>query len=359
MSFAALQVRRSLARRAGRLLPAVVALLVAAGAVGALGSLASDVARKMRTEFRRRGANAVARAASGSAIPGAVVASLRRDPAVEKGLPIRVASEIAGLHRLTEVSLEFRSAGPFASAWNVRGRLPDGPGLAAAGSALARRMDWKIGQEIALGAGGARTVRLVGIVTTGEGEDDELFTDVPDESRDSASAVLLRLGGEGAVVSRTAASLERRFGVRVDPILAVSASEGRVVERLRGLLAAVGTAVAILAALGTGTTLLASVVQRRREIALEKSLGADRGRILARFALEALALGLVGGVLGAVAGRIAAGALERGLFGVGLSPSMFWSVAPVALSAAIAVASSAPAVRRALAIEPITALREE
>jgi len=332
VSFASLQVRRSIARRAGRFLPALVSLTVAAGAVGALGSLASDVGRKMRSEFRRGGANAVARGLSGAAIPAAIVAAMQREPGVERALPIDVTSESAGPHSLTSVSLDVQAARPFASSWNVSGRMPAGAGEALAGVRLARRLGWKLGQDVAVGPAGGRRVRIVGVVTTGEGE---------------------------AAVSRAASRLERALRVRVDPILAVSASEGRIVERLRGLLAAIGAAVALLAALGTGTTLLASVAQRRREIALEKSLGAERGRILARFALEALALGLAGGVIGAAAGRVSAEVIERRLFGVGLSPSLFWSLVPVALAAGLALASSAPAVRRALAIEPITALREE
>jgi putative ABC transport system permease protein len=104
---------------------------------------------------------------------------------------------------------------------------------------------------------------------------------------------------------------------------------------------------------------MASVVQRRREIALEKALGADARRFFARFLAEAVALGAIGGLLGTLAGLAAADRLERSLFRLPLSPSLFWSIAPLFLATALAAASSVPSVRRALAIEAMTALRDE
>jgi putative ABC transport system permease protein len=100
-------------------------------------------------------------------------------------------------------------------------------------------------------------------------------------------------------------------------------------------------------------------VQRRREIALEKALGADAKRLFRRFFAEGAALGAIGGAAGTAAGLIAADRLERSLFGVSLTASPFWIAAPLLLSVALAAAASLPAVKRALRIEAITALREE
>ncbi len=361
MSFAARQILKSFRRRLPRYLPAICALAVAAAAAAALGSLSSDVARKMTTEFRRRGANAVARARSEAPLPPGTVRAIETAPGVELALPVLVREASAGPRRFVAVAVDFARARPYLAAWKLEGRLPAADNEAVAGTRLADRLDLRPRKELAVQLSGtSRRYRIVGRISTGEGEDEELL--VPDASLPpsaGADAILLRLAGSGAAVATRAAALEKETGARVDPLLAVSTSEGRVLLRLRGLLVALGLSIALLAALGTSTTLMASVVQRRREIALEKSLGAEARRFFARFFIEAIALGAIGGLLGTAAGLAAADRLERSLFGVPLTVTIFWVVAPLVLAAAVAAASSLPSVRRALAIQAMTALREE
>ena len=363
MSFAARQLVRSFQRRLPRYLPAILAIAIAAAAIGALGSLASDVSRKMTREFRQRGPNAVARARGGAPLSGDAVRRLAGAPGVERSVPIRVADVAAGTRRVTAVAIDFAGAGSFLGSWDVDGALPASSGEAAAGVRLYDRLGLDRSREVTVGLpGGPRRVKIVARVATGEGEDEELllpWADLPRADEGSADAVLLRIAGNGPAIAGTAARLERDTGARVDPLLAVSTSEGRIVVRLRGLLTAMGFAIAALAALGTATTLMAAVVQRRREIALEKSLGAERRRLFVRFVAEGVALGAIGGAVGAAAGLAIADRLERHLFGVPLTVSPAWAAVPFLLSIAIAAAAGLPAVRRALAVEAITALRNE
>jgi putative ABC transport system permease protein len=359
--FAVRQLFRSLERRLPRYGAAVAALGLAAGAVCALGSLSSDITRKMTREFRGQGPNAVARSRDGSPISPAAAARVSRAPEVTIAIPARVRDAEIGRRRALAVAIDFSRARSFTSTWSVDGRLPDRPDEAAVGTRLYDRLSLAHNAAIDVSVPEGRLhLRVVGRVSTGEGEDEELL--LPIEALPGgvgAGAMLLRLKGEGSQVSREAADLEKRFGLRVDPLLAVSSSEGRVVTRLRGLLSALSIAVALLAALGTATTLLASVAQRRREIALEKSLGASARRLLARFLAEGIALGGLGGVLGVAAGLIAADGLERRLFGVSLHVSPIWILLPLLVALLVSALASIPPVRRVLAIEPIRALREE
>ena len=361
MNFATLQLLRSFRRRLPRYLPAIFAVAVAAAAAAALGSLSSDVARKMTKEFRSRGANAVARSRTNEPLSAAALRSLETAPGVERTLPLRVEDASSGPRRFVAVELDFARARPFLGSWKIEGRLPAADDEALVGARLADRLDLGARKTLPVMLGGSRRdVRIAGRVSTGEGEDEELILAMqPSGAAPEADVVLLRLAGSGEAVANRALALERDTGARVDPLLAVATSEGRVVLRLRGLLVALGLAIALLAGLGTSTTLMASIVQRRREIALEKSLGAEPKRFFERFLAEALALGAIGGVLGTAAGLAAADRLERSLFGVPLSPQLFWSAAPVVLAAALAAVASLPSVRRALAIEAMTALRNE
>ncbi|HET9795224.1 MAG TPA: ABC transporter permease [Thermoanaerobaculia bacterium] len=363
MSFAARQLLRSFQRRLPRYFPAILAIAIAAAAIGALGSLASDVARKMTREFRLRGPNAVARSRDGRPLSGDAARRIASAADVERALPIRVSDLAAGSRRVTAIAVDFSRARPFFDAWDLDGALPSSPAEAVAGVRLYDRLGLDRSREVEVALpGGARRVRIVGRVATGEGEDEELilpWSDLPRADSGEADALLLRLAGSGARVAASAARIERDSGARVDPLLAVATSEGRVVVRLRGLLTAMGIAIAGLAALGTATTLMAAVVQRRREIALEKSLGAEGRRLFVRFLAEGAALGAIGGAIGAAAGLLIADRLERHLFGVPLTVSPAWAVIPFLISIGIAAAAGLPSVRRALSIEAITALRNE
>jgi putative ABC transport system permease protein len=363
MSFAGRQLLRSFQRRLPRYFPAILAIAIAAAATGALGSLASDVARKMTREFRQRGPNAVARCRDGRPLSGGVVRRIASSPDAERALPIRVADLAAGSRRATAIAVDFSRARSFFDAWDLDGALPASPSEAIAGVRLYDRLALDRSREVDVALPpGTRRLRIVGRVATGEGEDEELilpWEDLPRADSGEADAVLLRLAGGGARVAASAGALERDTGARVDPLLAVATSEGRIVGRLRGLLAAMAIAIAALAALGTATTLMAAVVQRRREIALEKSLGAERRRLFVRFLAEGVALGAIGGAIGAAAGLVLADRLERHLFGVPLTVSPAWVAIPFLLSIAIGAAAGLPSVRRALAIEAITALRSE
>jgi len=363
MSFAGLQLLRSFERRLPRYLPAILAIAIAAAAIGGLGSLASDVSRKMTREFRKRGPNAVARGREGKALGGETVERLARDPDVERALPIRVGDVAAGKRRVTAIAVDFARAGSLLGGWDVDGSLPASADEAIAGVRLYDRLGVDRSRAISVVLpGGPRVVRIVGRIATGEGEDEELilpWADLPRADPEEADAVLLRMAGGGARITDAAARIERATGARVDPILAVSSSEGRIVVRLRGLLAAMGIAIALLAGLGTATTLMAAVVQRRREIALEKSLGAENRRLFVRFLSEGAALGALGGAVGAIAGLLIADRLERSLFGAPLTVSPFWAVFPFVVSILIAAAAGLPSVRRALSVEAITSLRSE
>ena len=72
------------------------------------------------------------------------------------------------------------------------------------------------------------------------------------------------------------------------------------------VIAGVGGIAILISALGVANALLAAVRERRREIGVMKSIGAGDGDVLRWFLLEAGLIGMVGGVLGALAGTLMA-----------------------------------------------------
>jgi putative ABC transport system permease protein len=137
----------------------------------------------------------------------------------------------------------------------------------------------------------------------------------------------------------------------------IAASEGwrETPLRLMTAFAAIGL---LLAGVGVYGVLAYYVSQRTREIGVRVALGASRRELIVmvvRQSLAPIAAGLVAGVAGSVAsGRLLAGLLYEVQPG---DPWVTGSIAAVVAGAAL-LASWIPA-RRAAAVDPLVALREE
>jgi len=126
-----------------------------------------------------------------------------------------------------------------------------------------------------------------------------------------------------------------------------------------GILLAFTAAVSlIVGGVGVMNIMLVSVTERTREIGLRMAVGARRNDILGQFLAEAIALCLIGGLIGTALGVGAARlAAKVGEFPVTISPS----IALIALGAAtlIGITFGFFPARRAAQLNPIDALRSE
>ncbi|QAY69793.1 ABC transporter permease [Xylanimonas protaetiae] len=131
-----------------------------------------------------------------------------------------------------------------------------------------------------------------------------------------------------------------------------------VYQTLTVLLTGIAALSLLVGGIGVMNIMLVSVTERTREIGLRKALGAPPGAIRRQFLVEASILGLVGGVVGAALGIVAATVLP-GMVGSSIV------VSPLAVGGSIAVALAIglvfgvyPAVRAAR-LAPIDALRSQ
>ena len=124
------------------------------------------------------------------------------------------------------------------------------------------------------------------------------------------------------------------------------------------LLAGIAAVSLLVGGIGIMNIMLVSVTERTREIGVRKALGATRKVILLQFMVEALALCMVGGLVGILVGSISAVVLSRvnqwntniSLFAIGLA---------FLFSAAVGVFFGIWPARRAAGMDPIVALRYE
>ena len=129
--------------------------------------------------------------------------------------------------------------------------------------------------------------------------------------------------------------------------------------RLRRLLITIFSVAALLmAALGVYGVIACAVAERHREIAIRMALGAMHGAVRRMVVGQALALTAAGLILG-LAGAVAATRLLSGfLYGVGAAdPVTILSTSAVFVAVTL-IATYVPA-RRATAIDPVAALRND
>jgi len=137
----------------------------------------------------------------------------------------------------------------------------------------------------------------------------------------------------------------------------VRANTGR--ERLLATLAMFFAAVALLlAGVGLYGVLDYSVLQRRREIGIRMAIGARASEIARRVSADVFAMVLAGAVVGLAPGLGAARYVESLLFEVRATDIGVLAVPPLVILAAALVAA-APAVVRAVRIDPASTLRNE
>lgn len=179
----------------------------------------------------------------------------------------------------------------------------------------------------------------------------------PDEGETVSDDALQRVKDELAELDLAGQTIEDQLGV-----------VQTVINGIIGVLSAFAVVALIAASFGIVNTLLMSVQERTREIGLMKAMGMSNGRVFALFSLEAVAIGLLGSALGAIA-AIGAGSAIAGVAGETLlsalpglqillfDPATVLTVIVVIM--AIAFLSGVLPARRAARQDPIESLRYE
>ncbi|MCU1307374.1 MAG: efflux pump, inner rane subunit [Acidobacteriaceae bacterium] len=144
---------------------------------------------------------------------------------------------------------------------------------------------------------------------------------------------------------------------RAEQIRQVAQNEGVLLSRISGLMLLVTLAALGAAVLAVSAAMATTIFERRREIGLMKSLGANNGAVVTLFLSEAGLLAIAGGVTGFLLGAVMAQRIGIAVFNsrVEIQPVLF----PVVLLLAILVTfvGSAASIRRALTFDPAVVLR--
>lgn len=125
------------------------------------------------------------------------------------------------------------------------------------------------------------------------------------------------------------------------------------------LLSGLAAVALVVGGIGIMNIMLVSVSERTREIGIRKAIGARHGDIIRQFLLEAVILGLAGGLLGIAAGIGAIPIINH--YSTNLSAVFAWHSLPLAFtfSFLVGIVFGFYPARRASRLDPIEALRHE
>ena len=146
---------------------------------------------------------------------------------------------------------------------------------------------------------------------------------------------------------------------QAEQIRQVAQNEGAVLTRIEGLIFLITLAALFASALAVSAAMATAIFERRTEVGLMKALGASSLAVAAVFFSEAALLALLGGSVGFVAGGLLARQIGRSIFDsqIGIPPVLLPVILVVA--ALVTFAGSAAAIRRAVQLDPVFALRGE
>jgi len=403
---------KSISKRKGKIAIAVIAVMMGASVTTALLTVSLDVNEKMNYEFRKFGANLLLLPQSdtisvgiGQFGFGAVTEQkyinqsdlykiktiywaknvlgyapfLYQAVTLENGNETSVAI-LTGTWFEKDTILEdgtlFKTgAKKINTWWEVQGDwVADGNNSndAMIGVSVAERLGLGLGDVVKAGyserpedVGNATSIDLnvVGIVSTGGSEDDQVFVGL-----DIAQNLTGKTGKVHTVqvsalctkcpVEEFAAEIEEKIPyVDAKTVKQLANAEMSLLSKIENMMLLVSSVALSASALGVATTMTASVVERRKEIGLMKGMGAENGRIASLFLAEAGIMGMVGGILGYAVGLVLAYFIGLSVFNSQVMPSLL--VFPVALGIGVGVAllASLLPVRRATKVEPAVVLR--
>ena len=144
--------------------------------------------------------------------------------------------------------------------------------------------------------------------------------------------------------------------VNVSQPSAALEARAKAQSALNGLFLGLGAISLLVGAVGVGNIMLISVLERRSEIGLRRSLGATKGHIRTQFLAEAILLALFGGVVGIVAGALVTAGYASAKAWAVVIPTVAWAGGLGAAVAIGALAGLLPALRAAR-LSPTEALR--
>jgi putative ABC transport system permease protein len=376
-------VRRLIAANRGRLIVILLALGAGAAVTAALLNLQVDAKQRLTNEFRAFGANVVvspkkldsnlSETLAQSVAQNALAVGKQFGATVMPVLYVSASGVVSPAQQPVELVVAGGTRESF-RAW-VSGNTkqyqvfavsenPDQPACIV-GTRAAAHLNLKVGDLLTLRSGERQAECRVGSIrSVGGPEDDQVATTLELPQRLAAlpgrlSVIQIYVPGTSEQIRSFVAELQKQIPeAEVHGIRQFTEAEGKIYDRISGLLTATVAVVLILTTLCVMAAMTNVAMERKNDVGLMKAIGGATRRVLRLFLAEAATLGLIAGLIGAAAGLVLSVALGKAVFGVAAQPRFIVYPVVVALTIVVAVAGAYP-LRRLAGIRPASVFRGE
>jgi len=267
----------------------------------------------------------------------------------------------------------------------AQGRLPEGPEEVVLGATLAKRLGATLGAELIVlgqtqdGSLSPLKAKVVGVASGGSAQVDlaaffpldrlQWMTDIPD----GATEILVYATDRDEDV----ALASQISALDIGDLVVEPWSQRSPWDALLGMIVLVrnmlNSTIVFVTALGVWNTMMMSVMERQAEIGVMRAMGMSRAGAVILFVIEAIAIAVIGGIIGVSVGAVGSIYLESHGIDLGsrvaanlpiaVNTRLYADFTPeVAISAFLlgllmAVLGSAVPALRAAAIQPVEAIR--
>ncbi|AVM60570.1 MULTISPECIES: FtsX-like permease family protein [unclassified Haemophilus] len=366
---------RALRLRLQRVFIIFTALTVGASIVTAMAAVYFDINTKMSQELRTFGANFYIGSADGGMMNQAELnAILQKSPDgfIAAASPYLYGVARSDLEKIVLMGVNFDAMRILAPYWQITGseiNVNFDDRNAMIGKTLAERLHVKVGDSLQLSKNAVEkhSFNIKGIVEAGDATDNMLIVNVEfaqnwlDKEGVVNNALLNVQNEQGTnTVDQFAEKIMQQYpDLTARPIRKVSASEGQILEKIKGLMGLISLVILVLATLCVNTTLIAIVGERAKEFALQKSLGAKKFDIIRQISTEILIIAFCAIIIGLGLGYLLAQVLGITVFKSYIDMRLPVLPITVVLSLLVAFVAVIIPTRRALSINVANVLKGE
>ena len=366
---------RALRLRLQRVLIIFTALTVGASIVTAMAAVYFDINTKMSQELRTFGANFYIGSADGGMMNQTELNAILQkapDGFITATSPYLYGVARSDLEKIVLMGVNFDAMRILAPYWQITGSAINvnfDDRNAMIGKTLAERLHVKVGDSLQLSKNAVEkhSFNIKGIVEAGDATDNMLIVNVEfaqnwlDKEGVVNNALLNVQNEQGAnTVDQFAEKIMQQYpDLTARPIRKVSASEGQILEKIKGLMGLISLVILVLATLCVNTTLIAIVGERSKEFALQKSLGAKKFDIIRQISTEILIIAFCAIIIGLGLGYLLAQVLGITVFKSYIDMRLPVLPITVVLSLLVAFVAVIIPTRRALSINVANVLKGE
>ena len=348
--------------RKDRAFTALISVAVVATIATAALTIYSDLEGKLSRDFRGFGANVIVTRSQGSLTQNDFAALQNAAKAKQDVVPVAYAVATASNgSRVIVGGTDLAGLAQMNSWWSTKQVNADGSSLL--GSRAAEQLS-PSGQPFTVSFGSKTlSIRPQTVFTSGSDDDSRIYvstSDLQSITGLSPNVALLRIEGRPRDIEEAIRKLKASAPeLDIQPARQITQAQAAVVGKTRSIVLASSAVVVILIMLCMVATFTSSVLERRKDFAVMKALGASNRTVNFLFAAEAALLALAGSTAGYVLGCGIAFWIGKVNFEAAILPQPLLLLPVLLGSVVLALIASTAPLRLLQQIQPAGILRGE